>query len=144
MRMRYRHVRYRYTEVVTPGQSQAIADFWRIGGSGMILAHSRWRPDADVYETPTDVVITVDLAGVDENEMEVLLFEDALVVEGRRGIPGCEPSGVYHAVGIRQGPFRLEVPLQVAVDREEVATRYEQGLLRIRLRKSTGGEDHAR
>jgi len=142
--MRYRHVRYRYTEVVTSGQSQAIADFWRIGGSGMILAHSRWRPDADVYETPTDVVITVDLAGVDENEMEVLLFEDALVVEGRRGIPGCEPSGVYHAVGIRQGPFRLEVPLQVAVDREGVAARYEQGLLRIRLRKSTGGEDHAR
>src|SRR5574341_728996 len=93
VRMRYRHLRYRYTVVVTSGQSQAIADFWRIGGSGMVMAHPRWRPDADVYETPTDVVVTVDLAGADENEMEVLLFEDALVVEGRRSIPGCEPGG---------------------------------------------------
>lgn len=142
--MRYRHLRYRYTLVVTSSQPQITADVWRIGGIGMVTAHSRWRPQTDVYETPTAVVITVDLAGVDDNETEVLLFEDALVIEGRRSIPGCEPGGVYHAVGIRQGPFRLEVPLQIAVDPEGVEARYERGLFCIRLPKRTGDDDHAR
>jgi HSP20 family molecular chaperone IbpA len=142
--MRYRHLRYRYTLVVTSGQPQMTADVWRTGGIGMVMAHSRWRPQTDVYETPTALVITVELAGIDENEMEVLLFEDALVIEGRRSIPGCEPGGVYHAVGIRQGPFRFELPLQVAVDPEAVEARYERGLLCIRLPKRTGGDDHAR
>jgi HSP20 family protein len=142
--MRYRHLRYRYTLVVTSGQPQMTADVWRIGGSGMVMAHSRWRPQTDVYETPTAVVITAELAGVDENETEVLLFEDALVIEGQRSIPGCEPGGVYHAVGIRQGPFRLELPLHAAVDPEGVEARYERGLLCIRLPKRTGGDDYAR
>jgi HSP20 family protein len=142
--MRYRHLRYRYAMVATSGQTQGMADLWRIGGTGIVMAQTRWRPEADVYETPAALVVTVELAGVDENEMEVLLFEDALVIEGRRSIPGCEPGGVYHAVGIRQGPFRLEVPLRVAVDAEGVEARCERGLLCVRLPKSTGGDDHAR
>jgi HSP20 family molecular chaperone IbpA len=142
--MRYRHLRYQYAVVVSSGLSQTIADFWRIGGPGMVMAHSRWRPDSDVFETPTEVVVTVELAGVDEDETEVLLFEDALVVQGQRSIPGCEPGGVYYAVGIRQGPFRLEVPLQVAVDPDRVEARYERGLLCIRLPKRTEGDAHAR
>jgi HSP20 family molecular chaperone IbpA len=130
--------------VVTSGQPQMVTDLWRIGGTGAVMAQPRWRPETDVYETPTAIVVTVELSGMDEDEMEVLLYEDALVVEGRRSIPGCETGGVYHAVGIRQGPFRLEVPLPPAIDSERVEARYERGLLCIRLPKRTGGVEHAR
>ena len=68
------------------------------------------------------------------------LFEDALVLEGHRHIQGCEEGGVYHAVGIRQGPFRLEVRLPVPVDGERVQAQYERGLLWIRLPKVGEGE----
>ena len=71
----------------------------------------RWRPDADTYETATTVEIMVDLAGVEEDDLEVQLFEDVLVVEGRRRLPSCQEGAVYHAVGIRQGPFRVELAL---------------------------------
>ena len=39
---------------------------------------------------------------------------------------------MYHAVSIRQGPFRLELPLAAPVDAERVEVRYERGLLRSR------------
>ena len=142
--MRYRRLGYRYTMVVTTGQTESFTDVWRASGVNMILAQPRWRPEADVYETAVAVVVLVELAGVDEEEIEVLLFEDALVIEGRRTIPTCEEGGLYHAVGIRQGPFRLEVPLRAAIDPAGVDARYERGLLRIRLPKSSGGGEHGR
>jgi HSP20 family molecular chaperone IbpA len=42
---------------------------------------------------------------------------------------------VYQSAGIRQGPFRLEVPLSASIDAERVAARSDHGLLRITLPK---------
>jgi HSP20 family molecular chaperone IbpA len=42
---------------------------------------------------------------------------------------------VYHAAGIRQGPFRVELPLPAAVDADGVSATYDRGLLRITLPK---------
>jgi HSP20 family molecular chaperone IbpA len=45
---------------------------------------------------------------------------------------------VYHAAGIRRGPFKLELPLPAAVDTAKVQARHERGLLRITLAKHPG------
>ena len=140
--MRYRRLGSRYTVVMTTGDLAPFAELLRVGGQGMVLAQPQWRPEADVYETPAAIVVAVELAGVEEDAFEVLLFEDALVLEGHRHIPACEEGGVYHAVGIRQGPFRLEVRLPVPVDGERVQAQYEQGLLWIRLPKVGEGQRH--
>jgi HSP20 family protein len=58
-----------------------------------------------------------------------------LVVEGRRQLAAEPGPARYHAAAIRQGPFRLEVPLPVAVDHDRVDARYERGVLRITLPK---------
>ena len=94
----------------------------------------RWQPDADVYETAGTVEILVDLAGVEDDDVEVQLFEDAVVIEGRRQLP-CPDAVLYHTVGIRQGPFQVECPLPAPVDPDRVVARYDRGLLRITLSK---------
>ncbi|MDQ3774905.1 MAG: Hsp20/alpha crystallin family protein [Pseudomonadota bacterium] len=132
--MRYRRLSYRYTMVVRPGQTLPLGDIWQ-SDRVRLLVQPRWRPDADTYETATTVEILVDLAGVEEDELEVQLFEDVLVVEGRRQLPSCQEGAVYHAAGIRQGPFRVELPLPAPVDAERVEARYDRGLLRITLPK---------
>jgi HSP20 family protein len=132
--MRYRHLSYRYAMVVRSGQTWPFGDIWQ-SDRLRLLVQARWRPDADTYETATTVEITVDLAGVEEDDFEVQLFEDALVVEGRRQLPSCREGAVYHAAGIRQGPFQLELPLPAPVDPERVEVRYERGLLRMTLSK---------
>jgi HSP20 family molecular chaperone IbpA len=102
-----------------------------------LLVQGRWRPDADIYETATTVEIVVDLAGVGEDDFEVQLFEDVLVVEGHRQLPSCQEGAVYHAAGIRQGPFQVALPLPALVELERVEARYDRGLLRITLPKRT-------
>ena len=97
----------------------------------MRFAQTYWRPAADVCETARTVEVTVELAGVDQDELDVVLFEDALIVEGQRRLAAVDPGGVYHLAEIRQGPFRLELPLPCSIDVERVEARYDQGLLRI-------------
>jgi HSP20 family protein len=132
--MRYRRLSYRYAMVVRSGHTYPVSDIWQ-NDRLRLLVQPRWRPDADTYETASTVEIIVDLAGVDEDDFEVQLFEDALVVEGRRQLPSCQEGAVYQAASVRQGPFRLEVPLPAPVDAERVEARYDRGLLRITLPK---------
>src|SRR5439155_572664 len=58
-----------------------------------------------------------------------------LVVEGRRQLPSCGEDAVYHAAGIPQGWFRLELPIPARIDPERVEARYDRGLLHITLPK---------
>ena len=132
--MRYRRLSYRYAMVVRSGQTWPFGDIWQ-SDRLRLLVRAGWRPDADMYETATAVEIIVDLAGVDEDDFEVQLFEDVLVVDGRRQLPSCREGAVYHAAGIRQGPFQLELPLPAPVDPERVEAHHERGLLRITLPK---------
>jgi HSP20 family protein len=132
--MRYRRLSYRYAMVMGPGRTWPFGDLWQ-SDRLRLLAEARWRPDADTYETATTVEIVVDLAGVEEDDYEVKLFEDALVVEGRRRLSPGEEAARYHAASIRQGPFQVELPLPAPVDTERVEARYDRGLLRITLPK---------
>ena len=132
--MRYRRLSYRYAVTLRSGRVWPAGEEWTSERPRMLL-ELRWRPDTDTYETPATVEVIVDLAGVDEDDFEMQLFTDALIIEGSRRPPSTEDSAVYQAVGIRQGPFRVELPLPAAVDHERVEARLHRGLLRVTLRK---------
>jgi HSP20 family protein len=134
--MRYRRLTYRYTAIAQTG-SWALTP-WRAEVLGWTLGRGHWRPDADLCETAEVIEIVVDLAGVDEDAIDVQLFEDALVVAGERRLPPRTEEAVFHSAGVRQGPFRLELPLPRPVDATPLEARYERGLLRIALRKRPG------
>jgi HSP20 family protein len=135
--MRYRRVSYRYALLVTGNQDRAFGNPPVAVQSGVRFAQTFWRPPADVCEGESTIVVTVDLAGIDQDDLDVVLFEDALIVEGSRRL-ATDPGVVYHIAEIRQGPFRLELRLPGSIDQERVDARYDQGLLRITfLKKKT-------
>jgi HSP20 family protein len=133
--MRYRRLTYRYTMIAHGTETWALAPRWHGHVLAFMPGHPFWRPDADMCETRRTIEVVVDLAGVEENDVDVQLFDDALVIEGQRRLPTCEDGAVYHTAGVRQGPFRLELPLVAPVDADAVEARYERGLLWVTLRK---------
>jgi HSP20 family protein len=135
--MRYRRSSVRYTAVVGGGQTWVLGDVWQ-SDRLRLLVRTGFRPDVDAYETATTLEIVVDLAGVDEDDFEVQLFADALIVEGHRRLPQTKEAAIYHAANIRQGPFRVEIPLPEPIDSESGEARYDRGLLRITLTKVGG------
>ena len=132
--MRYRRLSYRYAVVMATSRPRTLGEMWQRQPASISMGQSFWRPPADVVETATEVIVLVELAGVDHEQLDVLLFEDALIVEGERRLPAY-PAGVYHAAEIRQGQVRLELPLPAPIDPEQVDARYERGLLEMRLVK---------
>ena len=133
--MRYRRVSYRYALLLTDNQDRAFGDPLATVQPGVRFAETFWRPPADVCESQSTIVVTVDLAGIDQDDLDVVIFEDALIVEGWRRLP-ADPGVVYHLAEIRQGPFRLELGLPGSIDQERVDARYDEGLLRITLMKT--------
>lgn len=132
--MTYRRLTLRYAGV-RADLSWPFDPVWKSEQLRLLL-RARWRPDADVYETASTIEMTIDLAGVGDEDFEVQLFANALVIEGCRRLASAREDAVYHAAGIRQGLFRVELPLPAPVDPERVDARYDRGLLHVTLAKA--------
>jgi HSP20 family protein len=97
-----------------------------------------WRPALEVYETERALVVRVELAGVDEQDLNVALDGDLLTIFGER-VPAMGAEGdaqerrSYHEMGIPYGPFRARVQLPVPIVRDEVEASYEHGFLTVTL-----------
>ena len=140
MRLRYRFVTYRYSD----GSQQQMERHYRQllqdalrQSQQSILQHSvTWRPLADIHESLEIMTVKIELAGMKEEDIEVTLYEDALVVSGERHDDHEHGANLYyHEAQIRYGPFRVEVYIPASIDREAVKARYEDGFLWIDLPK---------
>jgi HSP20 family protein len=137
--MRYRHVTYRYIDGSQKHLEQhyrrLLNDALRQSQQSMLHHSSTWRPLADILESAEMMTIKVELAGMKEEEIEVTLYEDALVVSGERHDYHASQENLYHEAQIRYGPFRLEVYISSPIQRDGVMARYENGFLWVDLPK---------
>jgi HSP20 family protein len=142
MRMRYRYVTYRYTDgsrqQLERHYRQLLQDALRQSQQSMLHRSVIWRPLADIHESADMMTVKIELAGMKEENIEVTLYEDALVVSGVRDDDHEHGEHLhYHEAQIRYGPFRVEVYIPSPIDREAVTARYENGFLWVVLPKLT-------
>ena len=140
MRIRYRYVTYRYTDgsqqQLERHYRQLVHDALRQSHQSILQRSATWRPLADIRESAEMLTVKIELAGMKEEEIDVTLYEDALVVSGERHEePERNENVYYHEAQIRYGPFRIEVLLLLPIDREGVRARYENGFLWVDLPK---------
>jgi HSP20 family protein len=130
--VRYRYVDLKYTR---RGRSETVSqDIWESFGIWPIHSAIIWRPSTDIYETPDSIIVVIELAGVSEEDMAVTLFSDLLVVEGTREQPLMDMSAC-HQLGIKYGDFRSEVSILIPVDHGTANVEYQNGLLKVILKK---------
>jgi HSP20 family protein len=139
--MRYKHVTYRYTDgsqrQMEQHYRQLLNDALRQSQQSILNRSTTWRPPADILESTEEFVVQIELAGMREEEIEVTLYEDALVISGeRRNTQVNQENVYYHEAQIRFGPFRVEVFIPAPIKREEVTAHYENGFLRVDLPKA--------
>lgn len=92
-------------------------------------------PAADVYETADEVVVVVELAGIADQEVEIIVEGRALTVRGERApVPG-RPGRLYSQMEVCFGPFERTLSLPKDVDPDGAKTSYHDGFLEIALPK---------
>src|SRR6266498_657968 len=88
MHIRYRYVTYRYTDgsqqQLDRHYRQLLHDALRQSHQSILQRSATWRPLADIRESAEMMTIKIELAGMREEEIEVTLYEDALVISGER------------------------------------------------------------
>ena len=96
-----------------------------------------WRPHLEVYETSEALTVRAELAGIDEDTLDVAVEEHLLRVRGvrRREANNNEERRVYHQMDIAYGPFAAEVFIPFAIATDEVEASYENGVLQVILPK---------
>jgi HSP20 family protein len=115
---------------------RAFHSQWSQPTSLIVIAHKEaWRPPTDVYETTTAFVVRVELAGMREAEISVILDDRGVRIEGVRTEQHGERPLSYHQMGINYGAFAVEVFLNSPFDYENVGARYEDGFLYVELPK---------
>ena len=96
-----------------------------------------WEPAIDVLETDDEVVVTVELAGVSESNMEIVIDRDTFIIRGeRKKNPQASSKKTYHQMEITSGPFVRSVTLPVAVDATNSKASYDNGLIEVLLPKA--------
>jgi HSP20 family protein len=127
--------RHDYSYELTIESNRSFDAEWQTGNIHVMLARNHWCPATDIYETDDKIYVTVEIAGVDHEKLEISVYEDAIVVEGERFLKPAPKKRLYHMAEIRQGTFCLEFPLLLPVDADPVDVHYENGLLSIILKK---------
>ena len=93
-----------------------------------------WVPPTDVYETEDNLIIQVEIAGVQAADFAVSLHERRLTISGTRADHG-PARRAYHQLEVHFGEFRAEIDLPVAVDAARTDAHYSEGFLRVVLPK---------
>jgi len=99
------------------------------------FAPKAWQPAIDVFETDSEVVILLELAGVNENEIEVTVQHDILTIRGTRKDIKRGIKRTYSRMEILWGPFERNVTLPANINVDEIKAFYEAGILEVFLPK---------
>jgi len=94
-----------------------------------------WEPAVDVYTTATEVVVQMELAGVVQDEIEIVVDGDVLTVRGNRREAAVRSGRSYYRMEIHRGPFERAIRLPARVDPGATQASYSDGLLEIVLPK---------
>lgn len=92
-----------------------------------------WRPQTDVYETGESVVVRIEIAGIDDEDVEVVVQGNLLLVRGKR-LDSSERRA-YHQMEISYGKFVVDIELPVSVLTDGANAEYKDGFLTITLPK---------
>jgi HSP20 family protein len=96
---------------------------------------SEFAPRFDVKETKEAYVITADLPGVKDADVDISLHGNVLTITGKREGERRDEAEKYYAVERNYGSFARSFGLPDSVDSEHVAADLKHGVLTVNVPK---------
>jgi len=94
-------------------------------------------PSLDLVERESDILVRVEVPGVDPDEVEVNVHDGILTVSGERTVEHTEEGEKWIRRETTYGSFERRVTLPKDVDAETVSADYKNGVLEISVPKPT-------
>ncbi len=100
-------------------------------------SEARFAPPVDIYEDEHSYTLKLEVAGIDQKDIDIKLANSTLTISGERKFENEEKKENYRRVERRYGSFGRAFTLPQTIDNETVTAEYEKGVLKIRLLKKS-------
>jgi len=117
--------------VSQPRRSDPFAELY--GEFADRLRGDRWQPDVDVFETDRGVIVRVEIAGIQSEDVRVNVDGQVLRLSGERRPPERSDVQRLHQMEIATGPFERRVRIPIPFDRDRVSAQLADGFLTVTL-----------
>src|SRR5947199_3178926 len=99
------------------------------------LTTTSFAPPVDIYEDEHNITLKIEVAGIDETDIDVRIDNNTLTVRGERKIEKEEKEENFRRVERHYGSFTRSFTLPSSVDPAQVSAHYDKGVLNINLAK---------
>ncbi len=96
---------------------------------------ARWSPSVDIAEDDKQIMINVDLPGIDEKDLKVEMEGNSLIISGKREQTEKEETANYIRQERWYGEFYRSFTLPESADLDKIEARYNNGILQITIPK---------
>jgi HSP20 family protein len=103
-------------------------------GSGRATT-TAWAPALDISERKDAYLVTVELPGVEVDDLQITLEDGLLTIQGERHFAHDSSEQQFHRVERRYGAFRRSITLPAHVMAEGIQATADNGVLQIMVPK---------
>lgn len=100
-----------------------------------------WVPNADVFARGEDLVIRLELAGVDRENVEITLHDNTLTVSGERE-SDLGDDVTFYVHERFYGAFRRSMTLPTGIDQSRISAYSDNGMLEIIVEGGAAARSH--
>lgn len=93
-------------------------------------------PNIDISETDKEVVISAELPGIEEKDIDVSLTKDSITIKGEKKEEKEEKGKNYYRMERSYGSFSRTIPLPVEIDSDKTTAEFKKGVLTIKMPKT--------
>lgn len=115
---------------------------------GNELAEAVFAPKIDISGTEKEYLISAELPGIEEKDIELEVHEDVLSIKAQREheskSEGKDGKKDYYRVERQYGMFQRALRLPEDADTESIAANYKNGVLHIGISRKTPQKNEAR
>jgi HSP20 family protein len=94
-----------------------------------------WAPALDISERKDAYLVTVELPGVEGDDLQVTLEDGLLTIQGERHFAHDSSEQQFHRVERRYGAFRRSITLPAQVMGDGIEASFDNGVLQIMVPK---------
>jgi len=115
--------------------NRLFEDAFPYRGEEKELIASSWAPAVDIYEKENALVLTTEVPGIDEKDIEIKIEDNTLTLKGERKFEKETKEENYHRIERSYGSFHRSFTLPRYIDEDKINAEYENGVLKITMPK---------
>jgi HSP20 family protein len=119
--------------------NRTFDDFFRgfdIEPFGALVAEPSFMPQMNISEDEKEIVVSAELPGIDEKDLDISITKDALVIKGEKKTETEDKKKDYHRIERSYGSFSRTIALPENVDESKSVAELKKGVLKITIPKT--------